>query len=57
MISSSVTVRISDDVVGFGILSVPGNFRIAGILSLGVKDSEPKPHSLDEIDKGKIHLV
>ena len=39
------------------ILSVPGNFRIAGILSLGVKDSEPKPHSLDEIDKSKIHLV
>ena len=39
------------------ILSVPEKFRIAGILSLGVKDSEPKPHSLDEMDRGKIHLV
>lgn len=39
------------------ILSVPDKYRIAGILSLGVKAEEPKPHSPEEIDRGKIHFV
>ena len=32
-------------------------FRIVGILALGIPDEDVKPHTLDEIDKSKIHFL
>lgn len=32
-------------------------FRIVGILALGVPEGEVKPHTLEDIDKGKIHFL
>ncbi len=32
-------------------------FRVVGILALGIPDGEVKPHTLDDIDKSKIHFL
>lgn len=32
-------------------------FRIVGILALGVPDGKVKPHTLDDMDKSKIHFL
>ncbi|MBQ8558611.1 MAG: nitroreductase family protein [Tyzzerella sp.] len=37
------------------ILSVPGNYRIVGILALGMPEKEIKSHRLDEVDFSKVH--
>ncbi len=37
------------------ILSVPDNYRIAGILSLGIPAEKMKEHSLEEADWEKVH--
>ncbi|MBR5420007.1 MAG: nitroreductase family protein [Lachnospiraceae bacterium] len=39
------------------ILSVPDKYRIAGILSLGLPAEEPKAHTIDEADMGKVRFV
>lgn len=37
------------------ILSVPNNFRVLCIISLGYPNEEKAPHSLNEVDKSKVH--
>lgn len=32
-------------------------FRIVGILALGVSDGEVRPHTIEEIDKSRIHFL
>ena len=32
-------------------------YRIVGILSLGINDTRPPAHTLDEIDNGKIQRI
>ena len=39
------------------ILSVPEKYRIVGILSLGIPAENAEPHTLDEADQGKVHIV
>ena len=39
------------------ILNVSEEYRIAGILALGVAAEEVKPHTPDEIDCGKVHRI
>ena len=39
------------------ILDVPDNYRIVGILSLGMPSGEVKPHDPPEIDMNKVHFV
>lgn len=39
------------------ILSVPGRYRIAGILALGIPAEEAAPHSAGEADWGKVHTL
>lgn len=39
------------------ILKVDSHYRIAGILAVGHSDDIPKPHTLDELDKSKIHFL
>ena len=38
------------------ILKLDDHYRIVGILAMGHSDDIPEPHSLDEIDKTKIHF-
>lgn len=38
------------------ILNVDSRFRIAGILALGHSDDIPEAHTLDEIDRQKVHF-
>lgn len=46
----------SEDVIR-EILSLENKYRIVGILSLGVKESDLEPHSLSEVDNSKIKYV
>lgn len=39
------------------VLGMDDNYRIVGVLSLGVTKDQPEPHTLDDIDKDKIHYV
>ena len=39
------------------ILSVPDNYRIVGILSLGIPAGEVKPHDPSEKDMNKVHFI
>lgn len=39
------------------ILKVDSHYRIAGILALGHSDDIPEAHSLDDVDKSKIHFL
>ena len=39
------------------ILSVPEKYRIAGILSLGIPAEQPKAHSPEEADWGKVTCI
>ncbi|MBR1739045.1 MAG: nitroreductase family protein [Ruminococcus sp.] len=39
------------------ILSVPEKFRVVGILSLGIPVEAPEPHSIDEADISKVHMI
>ena len=39
------------------IVKIDDYFRIVGILALGIPDGEVKPHTLEDIDKGKIHFL
>lgn len=39
------------------ILKVDDHYRISGILALGCSDDIPKPHSLRDIDKTKVHFI
>jgi nitroreductase len=36
------------------ILSIPGNYRIVGILGLGIPDEKPEPKKMDDLDLSKI---
>lgn len=37
------------------LLKFPKNYKLEAILSLGMIDSHPKAHSIDEIDMSKVH--
>ena len=39
------------------ILKIDNHYRIVGILALGHSDDIPKPHTLEDIDKNKIHFL
>ena len=39
------------------IVKIDEHYRIAGILALGYSDDIPEPHSLEDIDKTKIHFL
>jgi nitroreductase len=39
------------------ILKIDNHYRIVGILAIGHSDDVPKPHTLDEVDKNKIHFL
>ncbi|MBS6395581.1 MAG: nitroreductase family protein [Clostridiales bacterium] len=38
------------------LLGYPENYRLEAILSLGMPKDHPKPHTLEELPTGKIHL-
>ncbi len=37
------------------LFSLPEQFRVVGALALGIAETEPKPHTLGEIDWKKVH--
>ena len=39
------------------IIKIDDHYRIVGILALGHSDEIPSPHTLDDIDKNKIHFL
>ena len=39
------------------ILKVDDHYRIAGILALGNIESQPEPHTVDDLDKSKVHFM
>ena len=39
------------------IVKIDEHYRIAGILALGHSDDIPEPHTLEDIDKTKIHFL
>ena len=39
------------------ILKLDSNYRIVGIMAFGHSDKIPKPHTLDDIDKDKVHFM
>jgi nitroreductase len=39
------------------ILKIDDHYRIVGIMALGHSEDIPKPHTLDDIDKNKIHFL
>ena len=39
------------------IVKIDDHYRIAGILALGHSDNIPKPHTLEDLDKSKIHFL
>ena len=39
------------------IVGIDDYFRVVGILSLDMPDGEVKPHTLEDIDKSKIHFL
>ena len=39
------------------ILKIDGHYRIVGILALGHSDSIPDAHTLDDIDRNKVHFL
>lgn len=39
------------------IIKIDEHYRIAGIMALGHSDDIPQPHTMDDIDKGKIHFL
>lgn len=39
------------------IVKIDDHYRIAGILALGHCDDIPEPHTLDDIDKSKVHFL
>lgn len=55
--------RNRDSVVGVtseeyvkNLLNIPDTHSVLAILSIGVPDAQPAPHTAEEIDPGKIHL-
>lgn len=39
------------------IVKIDDHYRIAGILALGHSDDIPEPHTLDDIDRSKVHFL
>ena len=39
------------------IVKIDTHYRIVGIMALGHSDDIPEPHTIDDIDKGKIHFL
>ena len=39
------------------IVKIDSHYRIVGIMALGHSDDIPEPHTIDDIDKGKIHFL
>lgn len=48
--------RDSEEIVR-DILKIDDHYRIVGILALGHSDNIPKAHSIEDIDKNKIHFL
>ena len=40
-----------------GLISAPDNYRIVGILALGMPENEPEPHSPCDADWSKVHCI
>lgn len=40
-----------------GLLSAPDNYRIVGILALGMPEKKPDPHSPEDADWKKVHYI
>lgn len=49
--------KISAEEVVREILKVDSHYRIVGMLAIGRSDNIPKPRSLDELDKSRIHFL
>lgn len=39
------------------ILKIDSHYRIVGILAIGHSDNIPEPHSLEDVDKNKVHFL
>lgn len=39
------------------IIKIDDHYRIVGILALGIPDGDVKPHTLDDVDKNKVHFL
>ena len=39
------------------IIKIDEHYRIVGILALGIPAGDVKPHTLDDIDKNKVHFL
>ena len=39
------------------IVKIDDHYRIAGILALGHSNDIPEPHTLEDIDRGKVHFL
>ena len=39
------------------IIGVDDYFRVVGILALGMPEGEVKPHTLEDMDKSRIHFL
>ena len=39
------------------IVKIDDHYRIVGILALGIPDGDLKPHTLDDMDKTKVHFL
>lgn len=39
------------------ILKIDSYYRIVGILAIGHSDNIPEPHSLEDVDKNKVHFL
>ena len=39
------------------IIKIDDHYRIGGILALGIPDGDVKPHTLDDVDKNKVHFL
>ncbi len=49
--------KTSSEEVVREILKIDSHYRIVGILAIGRSDDIPKPHTLNELDKNKIHFL
>ena len=48
--------RDSEEIVR-DILQIDGHYRIVGIMAIGHSDDIPDAHTLDDVDKNKIHFL
>lgn len=47
--------ELTTDAYVRGILHYPDHYELEAILSLGMAESRPKPHTVRELDTGRVH--